>query len=80
MKLLEDSLKLLQEAPDTGYETDICLAQQYMLKSLQNCRITLYRMAMTSQWKPEQKQDQKDQGSATCQELQSIADQNPRES
>jgi hypothetical protein len=47
---------------------DIKIAQMDVLKSLEDFRVILERVAMVSQWELERKKSWEYQGTATCQE------------
>jgi hypothetical protein len=55
----------------------IKMARFNMNKSLEDYRITLYRVSMAARWTQEWKQGWEDRGTAACEELMKQADQTP---
>jgi hypothetical protein len=63
----------LQDALAIGYKMDV--AQLDMMRSLQDFRVTLFRVAVAGLWKEERKKSWEDQDLAMCQEPLEAADQ-----
>ncbi len=75
LKHLEGNVKGLQDALAVGYKMDVRVAQLDMLRSLQDFRVRLFRVAVVGLWMEEQKKSWEDQDIAKYQEQLKAADQ-----